>query len=44
MIVAGNGENGQKKNSYGKAAQDIYVKVPVGTLVIDQKVSVLSPI
>lgn len=37
MIVAGNGENGQKKNSYGKAAQDIYVKVPVGTLVIDQK-------
>ena len=35
-IVAGNGENGQKKNMYGKSAEDVYVKVPVGTVVYDE--------
>ena len=34
-IIANNGENGHKKNMYGKAAEDIEVKVPVGTIVID---------
>ncbi len=36
-IVANNGENGGGKNSYGKSADDLYVKVPVGTVVINEK-------
>lgn len=36
-IVAENGENGGGKNSYGKSAEDLYVKVPVGTVVINEK-------
>ena len=30
---AGNGENGGKKNCYGKQGEDLVVKVPVGTVV-----------
>ena len=30
---AGNGENGSKKNCYGKQGEDLVVKVPVGTVV-----------
>lgn len=36
-IEASNGENGHKNNMYGKSAEDIYVKVPVGTLVVDEE-------
>ncbi|MGN0709121.1 MAG: GTPase ObgE [Anaerovoracaceae bacterium] len=34
--VAENGSNGMKKKKYGKDAEDLIIKVPVGTLVIDQ--------
>lgn len=36
-ITAKNGMPGQKKNQYGKSAEDIYLKVPVGTVVINEK-------
>lgn len=32
-----NGENGRKKKQYGKAGQDIILKVPIGTLVKDKE-------
>ncbi len=37
---AGNGENGGKKNCYGKQGEDLVVKVPVGTVIktVDGKV------
>lgn len=35
-IVAGDGENGHGKKMYGKYADDIYIKVPVGTVVIEE--------
>ena len=35
-IIKGNkGNNGQGSNKYGKGAEDIYIKVPTGTTVID---------
>ncbi|MBN3534441.1 GTPase ObgE [Mycoplasma procyoni] len=35
-IIKGNdGENGRRKNQYGAAGEDIYIKVPIGTLVYD---------
>ena len=34
-IKGNNGSNGEGKNMNGKAAEDVYVKVPVGTTVID---------
>lgn len=34
---AENGENGMKRNRYGKKGQDLYIKVPVGTLIIDKE-------
>ncbi|UWD34153.1 GTPase ObgE [Mesomycoplasma molare] len=35
-IIKGNdGENGRRKNQYGAAGKDIYIKVPIGTLVYD---------
>lgn len=33
---AENGENGKKKNQYGKKGEDLYIKVPLGTIIIDQ--------
>ncbi len=33
IIEAKSGENGGKNNMYGRSAEDIYVKVPVGTVV-----------
>lgn len=33
--VAQNGENGRGKNQYGKNGEDLYIKVPVGTLIIN---------
>ena len=36
IIQATNGENGKPKNCWGKDASDIYVKVPVGTVVYDK--------
>jgi GTP-binding protein len=32
---AKNGENGQGKDCYGKSAEDVYLRVPVGTVVSD---------
>ena len=37
IFQAQNGENGKIKNQYGKNGKDIYVKVPVGTIVRDLK-------
>ena len=35
IIVASNGESGKPKDCYGKDAKDVYIKVPVGTVVYD---------
>ncbi|MDD6153958.1 MAG: GTPase ObgE [Eubacteriales bacterium] len=35
--VAESGSNGMKKKKYGKDGEDLIIKVPVGTLVIDQE-------
>ena len=34
---AENGQNGMKRNCYGKKGEDLYIKVPVGTLIIDKE-------
>ncbi|MGZ9431921.1 GTPase ObgE [Mycoplasma sp. AC157] len=35
-IIKGNdGENGRRKNQYGAAGKDIYIKVPIGTLIYE---------
>lgn len=34
-ITAKNGENGMSKNKYGKDAPDVYVKVPIGSVIYD---------
>lgn len=34
---AENGQNGMKRNRYGKKGENLYVKVPVGTLIIDKE-------
>lgn len=36
-IIGNDGENGQIENRYGKCGEDIYVNVPVGTVVTDSK-------
>src|SRR5690606_28078357 len=36
-----NGENGMSKNKFGKDADDIYIKVPIGTIVFDTKKNVV---
>lgn len=35
-IAAPNGENGKGKQCYGKKGEDIYVKVPLGTIIYDE--------
>ncbi|QJG67080.1 GTPase ObgE [Mycoplasma phocoenae] len=35
-IEAENGENGKRKNAYGRAGVDTYVKVPLGTIVYNK--------
>ncbi len=37
VFKAENGENGGIKNCHGRGAKDLYIKVPVGTVVIDVK-------
>ncbi|WP_215740189.1 GTPase ObgE [Mesomycoplasma hyorhinis] len=38
QIIKGNdGENGKSKNRYGAKGEDIFVKIPLGTLVFDDK-------
>ena len=37
VFKADNGENGFKKSMHGKSAKDLYIKVPVGTLIKDLK-------
>ena len=34
---AENGQNGMKRNRYGKKGENLYIKVPVGTLIIDKE-------
>ncbi|MBE6041804.1 MAG: GTPase ObgE [Clostridiales bacterium] len=34
---AENGQNGMKRNRFGRKGEDLYIKVPVGTLVIDKE-------
>lgn len=34
---ADNGENGRRKNQYGKGGKDCIIKVPVGTIIIDKQ-------
>lgn len=34
---AGTGDNGRIKNQHGKGGEDLYIKVPIGTIVKDQK-------
>ena len=36
-IIGNDGENGQIENRYGRSGEDIYVNVPVGTVVSDAK-------
>lgn len=36
-IIGNDGENGQIENRYGKSGEDIYINVPVGTVVTDVK-------
>ena len=38
---AENGQNGMKRNRFGKKGQDLYIQVPVGTLVIDKETGLL---
>lgn len=38
---AENGQNGMKRNRFGRKGQDLYIKVPVGTLVIDKETGLL---
>jgi GTP-binding protein len=35
FITATNGENGMTKNMFGRNAKDVYVKVPIGSIVYD---------
>lgn len=35
LFAAGNGENGGKKNMFGKTGEDLVIKVPVGTQIRD---------
>ena len=34
---AENGQNGMKRNRFGKAGQDLVIKVPMGTVIIDEE-------
>lgn len=36
-FVAGNGKNGEGSHKYGKSADDLYIKVPIGTVVKDEQ-------
>ncbi len=38
---AENGQDGMKRKRYGKKGQDLYIKVPVGTLIIDKESGLL---
>ena len=38
---AENGQNGMKRNRFGRKGEDLYIKVPVGTLIIDKETGLL---
>lgn len=38
---AENGQDGMKRKRYGKKGEDLYIKVPVGTLIIDKETGTL---
>ncbi|QSZ26844.1 GTPase ObgE [Aceticella autotrophica] len=35
--IAGNGENGQGNNKYGRNAENLYIKLPIGTSIINDE-------
>lgn len=37
FIIGNNGEKGATKKRFGKAAEDVYIKVPIGTVVINEE-------
>lgn len=41
LIKADNGENGLTKNCFGHAADDVYVKVPIGSVVYDTEKNII---
>ncbi len=41
-VKADDGDNGHKKNSFGKAASDIYLTVPTGTVIYDENHNILA--
>lgn len=41
-VKANNGDNGHKKNSFGKAAEDVYLTVPTGTVIYDENNNILA--
>lgn len=38
---AENGQDGMKRNRFGRKGEDLYIKVPVGTLIIDKETGLL---
>ncbi|MDD4000275.1 MAG: GTPase ObgE [Bacilli bacterium] len=40
LIVAAAGENGKSKNCFGKDAKDVYIKVPLGSIVTDTSLGI----
>lgn len=41
IIKAKNGENGMAKNMFGRAADDVYIRVPIGTTVYDTENNII---
>lgn len=41
IIKAERGQNGMDKNMFGKAGKDVYVKVPIGTTILDANTNVV---
>lgn len=41
IIKAQNGQNGMAKDCYGKDGEDVYIKVPIGTVVYDKRKNVV---
>ena len=41
IIKAERGQNGMDKNMFGKAGKDVYVKVPIGTTILDANTNVI---
>ena len=42
LLSAEAGQNGQKQKKHGRSGKDLYIKVPVGTVVTDEKAKVVA--